>query len=183
MTMGRWMREHGYQTAAIGKLDHDDPNDAYTDPRAWDVRVKREEMNPTERLQRSSFNEDLGKQRKNVSFIGLADSPGAVGDYVRTTRAIQFFENERDPNKPFFAAIGFHAPHAPWDTLKQDFENYDPARFLLEPHSGRRLCEPHATILHHPGIKHERLTHKFRGLNVRLTGGQDAHVVKPILGT
>ena len=153
MTMGRWMREHGYQTAAIGKLDHDDPNDAYTDPKAWDVRVKREEMNPTKRLQRSPFDEDLGKQRKNVSFIGLADSPGAVGDYVRTTRASQFFDNERDPNQPFFAAIGFHAPHAPWDTLKQDFENHDPARFLLEPTPAEATPLPAGSMLHEPGME------------------------------
>ena len=103
MTMGRWFREHGYQTAAIGKIDHDDPKDAYTDPKAWDLRVKREEMPPKERLQRSSLDEDLGLKRKNISFIGAADSPGAVEDSVRVDRAIQFFDTERDANKPFFA--------------------------------------------------------------------------------
>ena len=39
----------------------------------------------------------------------------------------------------------------------------------------------HATILHCLGIDHARFTHKFRGLNVRLTGVEDAHVVKGIL--
>ena len=32
---------------AISKIDHDEPNDAYTDPRAWDVRVKSYDMKPT----------------------------------------------------------------------------------------------------------------------------------------
>jgi hypothetical protein len=32
-----------------------------------------------------------------------------------------------------------------------------------------------------PGIDHARFSHKFRGLNVRLTGGEEAHVVKAIL--
>jgi uncharacterized protein (DUF1501 family) len=39
----------------------------------------------------------------------------------------------------------------------------------------------HATILHCLGIDHQRFSHKFRGLNVRLTGVEEAHVVKGIL--
>lgn len=43
------------------------------------------------------------------------------------------------------------------------------------------LRDLHATILHCLGIDHARFTHKFRGLNVRLTGVEEAHVVKDIL--
>jgi uncharacterized protein (DUF1501 family) len=39
----------------------------------------------------------------------------------------------------------------------------------------------HATILHCLGIDHARFSYPFRGLNVRLTGVEEAHVVKPIL--
>jgi uncharacterized protein (DUF1501 family) len=39
----------------------------------------------------------------------------------------------------------------------------------------------HATILHCLGVDHQRFTHKFRGLNTRLTGVEEAHVVKGIL--
>ena len=38
-----------------------------------------------------------------------------------------------------------------------------------------------ATILHCLGIDHAKFTHKFRGLNTRLTGVEEAHVVKAIL--
>lgn len=41
----------------------------------------------------------------------------------------------------------------------------------------------HATILHCLGIDHARFTYKFRGLNVRLTGVEEAHVVRGILAT
>ena len=41
----------------------------------------------------------------------------------------------------------------------------------------------HATILHCMGIDHAQFTHKFRGLNVRLTGVEEAHVVRAILAT
>jgi hypothetical protein len=39
----------------------------------------------------------------------------------------------------------------------------------------------HATLLHLCGIDHRRLSSKFQGLDVRLTGVEPAHVVKPIL--
>ena len=38
-----------------------------------------------------------------------------------------------------------------------------------------------ATILHQLGIDHGRFSFKFRGLNQRLTGVEEAHVVKGIL--
>ena len=39
----------------------------------------------------------------------------------------------------------------------------------------------HATMLHQLGIDHKRLTVKFQGLDSRLTGVEEAHVVKDIL--
>ena len=38
-----------------------------------------------------------------------------------------------------------------------------------------------ATLLHLLGIDHEQFTHKFQGLDAKLTGVESAHVVKPIL--
>lgn len=43
------------------------------------------------------------------------------------------------------------------------------------------LRDLHATVLHCLGIEHTRLSVPFRGLNVRLTGVEEAHVVTPIL--
>jgi hypothetical protein len=39
----------------------------------------------------------------------------------------------------------------------------------------------HATIMHILGIDHERLTHKFQGLDVKLTGVEEAHVIREII--
>ena len=39
----------------------------------------------------------------------------------------------------------------------------------------------HATMLHLCGIDHQRLTFKFQGLDVRLTGVEPARVVKELL--
>ena len=39
----------------------------------------------------------------------------------------------------------------------------------------------HATVLHLLGIDHERLTHRFQGLDFRLTGVEPAKVVRQLL--
>lgn len=43
------------------------------------------------------------------------------------------------------------------------------------------LRDLHATILHCLGIDHSRFSYRFRGLHVRLTGVEEAHVVKDVL--
>lgn len=40
----------------------------------------------------------------------------------------------------------------------------------------------HATMLHMLGIDHHRLSFKFQGLDFRLTGVEEARVVKALLG-
>jgi uncharacterized protein (DUF1501 family) len=44
-----------------------------------------------------------------------------------------------------------------------------------------QLRDLHATMLHILGIDHQRFTYPFRGLDVRLTGVEEAHVVDGIL--
>jgi hypothetical protein len=43
------------------------------------------------------------------------------------------------------------------------------------------LRDFHATIMHCMGIDHNRLSFKFRGLHTKLTGVEEARVVKEIL--
>ena len=150
MTLGRWFRQHGYQTFSVGKIDH---TDEYTDPRAWDIRVRHEHVRPAAPIQRTTLDEDLGQKRPRVSFIGLADTPQALDDWVRTERAIQFLEQERDPQKPFFAAVGFHTPHVPWDTLKTMYDQHNPAKFTLEPTPLNTTPLPPGTLLQEPEME------------------------------
>ena len=69
-----WMREHGYQTYSIGKIDH---REEFVDPRAWDVRVKAadiESLVPAGATigRRLRLVEDLGPQKRRVADVGLA---------------------------------------------------------------------------------------------------------------
>lgn len=160
MTMGRWFREHGYQTAAIGKIDHDDPNDAYTDPKAWDLRVKREDMVPKLPAENTFFDEDLAQQRKRVSLIRVADSQEAMGDWVRAERLIQFFDKERNASKPFFAAIGFHSPHVPWDCTRAIYDQHDLVKFTPETTPADATPLPLGSMLQEPGMEMSEAHHR-----------------------
>ena len=39
----------------------------------------------------------------------------------------------------------------------------------------------HATIMHLLGINHEQLTYRFQGFDQRLTGVEEAHIIRDIL--
>ena len=154
MTMGRWFREHGYQTCAIGKLDHDDPKDSFVDPKAWDVRVKREDMPPkTKPAQLKTFDEDLGQKRARIGFYGTNESVDAIADATRAERLLKFFKEERDPKKPFLACIGFHAPHVAWEATRAAREAHDPRKFVLEPTPVDATPLPKGSLLHDPGME------------------------------
>ena len=149
MTLGRWFRQHGYQTFSVGKIDH---TEEYVDPEAWDIRVA--DVKPSVHLgPRTPWHEDLGLKRQKLSFIGVAATAEALLDHARTDRAIEFLERERDTSKPFFAAVGFHTPHVSWDTTKACFDAHDPATFTLEPTPADASPLPPGSLRDEPGME------------------------------
>lgn len=130
-TLGRWFREHGYQTFSVGKVDHDE---SYTDPKAWDIRVPIKECKPGSPSKNTlqPFNEDLGQKRVTGLRYKTEENPESLDDWGRTTRALEFLERERSAEKPFFAVVGFHAPHDPWYASQAVYEMFHPLRFTLE---------------------------------------------------
>ena len=164
MTMGRWLRQNGYQTCSIGKIDHDDPMDKFVDPQAWDVRVKREDISTTA-LRRQRIDEDGDRQRKAISFIGLADDPRQLTDWARVERARHFLAEERDLTKPFLLAVGFHSPHGPWDSMRTTAEKFDLHQFVLD-HSPEQIFQlPKGSLGTDPGydLSDERQRELLRG--------------------
>lgn len=161
MTMGRWFRQHGYQTCSIGKIDHDDPQERYVDPKAWDVRVKREDMPPARRAPPlRTFDEDLGQKRARIGYYGNEGGTENIADATRAERLLKFFREERDPTKPFLACIGFHAPHVPWESTREAWAAHDPAKFILEsaPADATRL--PAGSLRDEPGIQLTEARHR-----------------------
>ena len=129
MTMGRWFKEHGYQTFSIGKIDH---TDEYVDPRAWSVRINVKDIKTEKGFRRVKLTEDLNGRDQIFSYLGIAEKETQLHDWNVVEQALIFFENRRITSKPFFAAIGFHTPHVPWDTTKNNFEKFQSTDFILE---------------------------------------------------
>ena len=155
MTLGRWFREHGYQTFSVGKIDH---TDEYTDPKAWDIRHNGADVKPPRHLgQRTRLQEDLpqsdgSRLDRHLSHIGIADSADQLHDWAVAERAIKFLDTERDASKPFFAAVGFHTPHGPLDSTRAAYDAHDPAKFKLEQLPADATSLPPKSLLQEPGV-------------------------------
>jgi uncharacterized sulfatase len=153
MTMGRWFREHGYQTCSIGKIDHDDPKDSYVDPKAWDVRVKREDLPAKTRpAPLNIISEDTGQSHRRVIAYGTNESLEALADLSRAERLLKFFKEERNSEKPFLACIGFHAPHQANEFTLAAWAAHDTKKFVLEPTPADATTLPKGSLLQEPGM-------------------------------
>ena len=155
MTLGRWFREHGYQTFSVGKIDH---TDDYTDPRAWDIRHNRADvktprpLGPRTRLHEDLPQPDGSRLNRAITLVGTAESADQLHDWAITERAIQFLDTERDASKPFFAAVGFHTPHGPLDSTRAASDAHDPAKFTLEHLPADASPLPPKSLLQEPGL-------------------------------
>lgn len=115
MTVGKYFRRAGYQTIAIGKVEH---TDEYQDKDAWDIRAKDAGNQDNRGKQRNPVYDDADPKRQ-VAMVDVRRAGAKTMDGSRADRLIQFFETERDSQKPFFAALGFHSPHEPHDTTAE----------------------------------------------------------------
>ncbi|MEW6304664.1 MAG: sulfatase, partial [Verrucomicrobiota bacterium] len=154
VTLGRWMREHGYQTYSIGKIDH---RENFVDPKAWDIRVAGADAGSSPETEakvgrRLRLDEDLGPQKRRVADVGLTEKPEALKDWATTERTLRFLDKERDPKKPFFAAVGFHTPHHPNDTTQAAWESHDSAMFKLEKTPKDATPLPPGALGQEPGL-------------------------------
>ena len=160
MTMGRWFRQHGYQTFSVGKIDHGKP---FIDPKAWEIRGEFEEKGwPAPLATIWEDGEKAGPQQRRVSRYGVAASAEGTRDWKVTERTLQFFRDERDTERPFFAAVGFFKPHQPCITTEAHFQRHTPERFTLQPTP--RDATPVGHVAYVPGIelseKNQRLAQR-----------------------
>lgn len=147
-TLPLWFKEHGYTTRCVGKIFHNWHTAVKGDPRSWSA---------PEFLHYANHGDDkpqvagpLPPDRARAPKCECRDVPDeAYYDGRVAAEAVRVLGEVRD--RPFFLAVGFWKPHAPFNAPQKYWDLYeraklpplDPARPTGAPeiafHDGREL--------------------------------------------
>jgi len=127
MTLPRWFRDHGYQTAKVGKVQH---TDEYEGPHDWDMNLNQTETFPAG---------NVGKVRhvltsldgKELMTADVRRDDQYSIDQGRAEVFKRFIEKKWDRSKPFFFALGFHSAHQPNEANQRYYELHSLDRMPL----------------------------------------------------
>src|SRR5262249_60869659 len=112
-----YFSKHGYFTARVGKIAHE----AFADSVKWDISEKARQGAKEEKI---SARVELAQQpqgggiKLSWTMTNRKDEEEPDGHTAR--RIVEILEKNKD--KPFFIAAGFHKPHLPWAAPKKYFD-------------------------------------------------------------
>ncbi|HKB01470.1 MAG TPA: sulfatase [Gemmataceae bacterium] len=139
VTLPQWFKEHGYVTRDVGKVFHNWHTKEKGDRRSWsadeflyyanhgdDIPQVRGELPANGAL-------DVGRKYGSVPTCERRDVPDeSYYDGRIAAEAVRVLKEVKD--KPFFLAVGFWKPHAPFNAPKKYWDLYDPAKLpALDP--------------------------------------------------
>jgi arylsulfatase A-like enzyme len=128
LTLPQHFKNHGYQTAAVGKIF--DPRNVDSrdddDPASWSIPFQK----PV------SVADKKGKL--NLAVRSIDAPPREFVDGNINERGISLLRKMARDTKPFFLAVGYKKPHLPFAVPSTFFELYQRASFELEPFQQRR---------------------------------------------
>ncbi|MBN9119219.1 MAG: sulfatase [Planctomycetes bacterium] len=130
-TLPQWFKEHGYETRGVGKIFHNWHTKERGDRRSWsadeflhyanhgdDVPEVKGALPPNLAL-------DIGRAYGKVPTCERRDVPDeAYYDGRVAAEAVKVLGEVKD--RPFFLAVGFWKPHAPFNAPKKYWDLYDP---------------------------------------------------------
>ena len=125
LTLPHHFRNNGYATARCGKIFHlgvPTGLESMDDPQAWDFGTPFKSELPYPPQQKSVVQVKAGK-KQGLSWQEIPGSDDQLVDGVFAKTAIEWLDN-RDKNKPFFLAVGFHRPHLPFVAPAKYFDLY-----------------------------------------------------------
>ena len=146
-TLPLWFKEHGYDTRCVGKIFHNWHTKVHGDPRSWSA---------PEFLHYANHGDDdaqvVGPLEENlattVTGFGYAkngicecrDVPDeAYFDGRVAAEAVRLLGEVKKKDAPFFLAVGFWKPHAPFNAPKKYWDLYDRAKLPpLDEHNAPR---------------------------------------------
>ena len=151
VTLPQHFKQHGYHTAAIGKIYHNDKPDpqSWSEPRIciegypYDPdAVYRDDSNLDFLEQRKSAIRQQGEEQQHIDEFGqwylkacatempdVADD--AYYDGAQTLVAMQKITELNARDQPFFFGIGYYRPHLPFNVPKKYWDMYDREKITL----------------------------------------------------
>ena len=141
VTMPQFFKQNGYHAESMGKVYHIGHN-TYGDEASWSVPHHKdlviEYVDPTRKEQGFTREEALfSNQSANGLPRGMAwESPDvqdeAYADGRVAKRAVERLgQLKKNPDQPFFLAVGFARPHLPFSVPKSYWDLYDPQKLPL----------------------------------------------------
>lgn len=146
-TLPLWFKEHGYDTRCVGKIFHNWHTKIHGDPRSWsapeflhyanhgddDAQVKGE-LPPNVATTTQGF----GYAKNGI--CECRDVPDeAYYDGRVAVEAVRVLGELKSKGEPFFLAVGFWKPHAPFNAPKKYWDLYDRAKLPpLDEHNAPR---------------------------------------------
>lgn len=120
-----FFRRNGYQTVKIGKIFH--TGDEFEDPRSWDIDIREDKTakNPPP-------DQIVSSQGSRGIQLNCSDDVTWDGRVARM--AIEKMQRLSQDTQPFFLAVGFRRPHAPYIAPQKYHALYDAKQ--LFPRSG-----------------------------------------------
>lgn len=133
-TLPLWLKEHGYKTRCSGKLFHNWHTKEHGDPRSWSA---------PEFLHYATHGDDIplvdgklpenfakhGEGLRKYGSVGMTEAydvpDEAYYDGRVAAEAVRIMP-ELAKGGPFFLAVGFWKPHAPFNAPKKYWDLYDP---------------------------------------------------------
>lgn len=139
VTLPQWFKQNGYETRGVGKIFHNWHTREKGDRRSWSA---------DEFLHYANHGDDapavpgelppnhapaMGRSYGKVPLCENRDVPdGAYFDGRVAAEAVRVLGEVKD--KPFFLAVGFWKPHAPFNAPKKYWDLYDPKELpALDP--------------------------------------------------
>jgi uncharacterized sulfatase len=124
-------REHGYFTAGMGKVFHDERQcDRDT---SWDFYFDQMGTDAEEAAAVKERYRHPEGQRPFGPWTKLTGPEERTRDGATSRKMAQFMIDKSRGGKPFFVAAGFHKPHLPWTAPTKYFELYPDGK-VPEPH-------------------------------------------------
>jgi iduronate 2-sulfatase len=123
----QYFRRNGYYAIHVGKIFH--TGEAFEDPPSWDEEIRETGKNPPEAaILRSKRIERPQKYTIQWQVLKSSDAETADGRVAR--QGGDLVRRLAAGAKPFFAAIGFRRPHAPYAAPQKYFDLYPSASIV-----------------------------------------------------